>query len=92
MENKPPPSLEQIESPLAGVNPRSLDALMAEDVGKLSEGEFDRIILELRKQRAGWIENEKLKDAKGPKAPRAAKGPKAPGTVSVDLNDLFGED
>lgn len=85
-------ALAAVESPLAGVNPRSLDALMAEDVAKLSEPEFDQVVLAMRKLRKAWAENEGVKaaaEAAGVKAPRQAraKGPK----VSVNLNDLFGD-
>lgn len=81
-------ALASIESPLAGVNPRSLDALMAEDPAKLAPGEFDQIISAMRKLREGWIASEQKKDAEGPKAastrPRAAKG-----TVNISLDDLL---
>lgn len=91
-----PQRLEMVEHGLAGVDPRSLDALMAEDVGKLTEEEFLRVIAELRKARATWQTNEAAREAKprgaaaGPKPAKAPKGAK--GTVDINLGELFGEE
>lgn len=82
-------AMATIISPLAGVNPRSLDALMAEDPAKLSEGEFDQIIAEMRKMRKIWAENESKKDSAEAKAPKAPKPPRGKGTLSIDLDDLL---
>lgn len=79
-------------SPLAGVNPRSLDALMAEDPAKLQDADFDRIIEAQRALRRTWAENEAKKEAKPPADPNAPKAPRARGPkVSIDLDTLFAE-
>lgn len=87
-------ALASIESPLAGVNPRSLDALMAEDVAKLSDPEFDRICLELRRQRQVWEANDQAKAKQieagaAAKAKGAARAPKTKGTIVVNLEDIL---
>ena len=86
-------ALASIESPLAGVSPRSLDALMAEDPAKLSEADFDSVISAMRALRAGWQANEAKKDAEGPKpkaAPRAKAAPRSTtGKINIDLDTLF---
>jgi hypothetical protein len=100
--NETPPSyplgteaLASIESPLAGVNPRSLDALMAEDPAKLQDADFDQVISAMRALRAGWQANEQKKDLEGPKpkaAPRAKAAPRSTtGKVSINLDELFKE-
>lgn len=76
--------IAQISSPLSGIDERSLDALMASDVELMSDRDFDRIVLEVRRQRAVLAKNKaEAESAKGARKPRAAKG-----TVSLDLKDL----
>lgn len=89
-----PDGFESVKTPLSGVNPRSLDALMAEDVAKLSDGEFDQICLELRRQRAVWEQNEAGKarqEAAGQaaKAAGAKRAPRPKGTVDISLEDIL---
>jgi len=74
--------IRKITSPLLGVDPRSLDALMSEDVELLSDQDVDRIVAELQRQRAIWAQSEALAQAK-PKRSAASKG-----TLNVDLGDL----
>lgn len=83
-------ALAAVESPLAGVNPRSLDALMAEDPAKLSEGEFDQIIAKMRALRVEWLKSEAAKADKPPRAAAGAKPKAAKGTVNINLDDLLG--
>lgn len=88
-------SFEGVKSPLGGVNPRSLDALMAEDVAKLSDAEFDNVCIELRRQRQVWESNEQGKAAQAKagveaKTKGALRAPKSKGTVSINLDDLLG--
>lgn len=94
-EAKPPvdgaEAMASIISPLAGVNPRSLDALMAEDVAKLTDGEFDQIITEQRRLRRVWSENESKKASlaeSGEAKPPRTRTPSAKGTVNINLDDL----
>lgn len=85
-------ALASIESPLAGVNPRSLDALMAEDVAKLSEPEFEQVVTAMRRLRAEWAANEGRKAAAedaGLPVPLRTRAKRTPGTVNIDLKDLF---
>lgn len=91
-ELSPADRLASVVSPLAGVNPRSLDAIMAEDVAKLSEGEFDQVIEHMRGLRKTWAENESKKasaEGAAPKAKAGAKPKVARGTVKIDLSELF---
>lgn len=88
MVNNGQEAIRAVVSPLAGVDPRSLDALMAEDVELLTNVDVDRIVEELRAQRAAWARNEEataLKKAAGPRA----KSPRVKGTITdLDLTDL----
>lgn len=78
-------AIASITSPLAGVNPRSLDALMAEDVELLSDRDVDQIVAELQRQRAGWAASEALNQAKPRRgSAKASSGPK----VAVSLEEL----
>lgn len=73
-----------VQSPLSkGINPKSLDELMAQDVESMTDRDVDRIVALLRAQRAGWLENEaKAK----PKA--KAKSAAEQGTAKPSLADL----
>lgn len=88
-------AMEAVVSPLAGVNPRSLDALMSEDVAKLQEPEFDQVIDAMRKMRQAYVESEARKDEAKATAPPGARssGPKTPkaskGTVNINLDELL---
>lgn len=79
--------IRKIESPLSAaagiVDPRSLDALMAEDVERLTDPDVDRIVSELRRQREIWARNEAAQQAKPKGRAGASKG-----NISVDLNDI----
>lgn len=84
------PSLEQIKSPLAGVDPRSLDAVMSMDVESMSESDVERVCQELRRMRQVWADNEARSAASAllpkPTGPRGKS--KAKGTATPDLKDL----
>lgn len=85
-------ALAAIESPLAGVNPRSLDALMAEDVAKLSEPEFEQVVTAMRRLRAEWAQNEGRKAAaedSGQPTPPRTRAKRTPGTININLDELF---
>lgn len=68
--------IQKIASPLSGVDPRSLDAIMASDVELLSDGEIDMIVAELQSKRKIWAENEA--------AGRSQRGKAEKKTVSLD--------
>lgn len=72
-----------IKSPLSGVDPRSLDALMSADVETLSDPDVDAIVAELRRVRAQWA----LDEAAG-KVPRAKAASKKGTITQIDLKDL----
>lgn len=78
--------IRKIENPLAGVNPKSLDAIMAEDVELISDQDVDRIVEEHQRARALWAQNEAEAQAK-PKGTRGTSTTK--GTVTkINLDDL----
>lgn len=86
--------MASVKSPLSGLDPRSLDAIMQEDITRISDQEFDRVIAELRAKRKVFMANEAAADAagatrRGAGKPAAPKGPKAPkGSVNITMDDL----
>lgn len=82
-EPKGQEEIRKIVNPLLSVDPRSLDALMAEDVELLKDEDADRIVAELQRQRAQWMQNEAIAAAK-PK--RGARGSSE--KISVNLDDI----
>lgn len=80
-------AIREIKSPLAGVDSRSLDALMAEDVEALADADVDRIVAELRRVRAEWEKSEVIKQ-NAPKG-RAKADPQAKAAAAkLTLDDL----
>lgn len=75
-----------IVTPLAGIDPRSLDAIMAGDPELMPDADVDRIVAELRNQRRLYEQNEAAVAA-GAKRTRGAKAPGS-GNVTTSLKDL----
>lgn len=78
-------------SPLAEADPKSLDVLFAMPPENMSDADVNAIVMELRKLRAQWAENEAkagIKRAAAESEPKTPKPRKARATTQEIINLL----
>lgn len=73
-------------NPLAEASPASLDELFSRNPLDLTDGDIERIVVELQRRRVEWVEAEAKGAKRAPKAKSAAVAKAIVG--KVDLSDL----
>lgn len=78
------------DSPLATVETLTLDQLFEKDPAELSEEEMHQIVVELRKGRAKWAEEDRAAKTQGRRA-KTSKGQKLLEELQIGEEDVLEE-
>jgi hypothetical protein len=74
--------------PTQEISPEALDELFQRDPRKITEEEFEKLILHFRSQRGRFVQAEKDAQAQGKKQSRMPKQLEAPKPLPFKLEDL----